>query len=38
MSETNVPCLKCNEKGGQYVNLNRDIDNDAKFSGNLYIA
>ena len=38
MSEANVLYVSRKKIGGKYVNLNRDMDNDAKFSGNLYIA
>lgn len=38
MSGTNVPYTNRYQKGGQNANHSRDMDYDAEFSGNLYIA
>ena len=38
VSEANVSYLSYKQIGGKYANLNRDVDNAAEFSCNLYIA
>ena len=38
-SETDCAILStAMKKGGQYANLNRDMDNDDEFSGDFYLA